>query len=148
MWPRQDAGAFHAELPTAIPPDVVAASGGARGLSGQPSIERLSLAGLAIAGSPGSPDASTPAYTRARTTSDASARARGDLTSPRIANFALRGSPGKPSATGRPLYAVSGTDQTPDALWPEKNAVDHGGPHLNPEVEEAEEIDEGFTARE
>ncbi|KWU46133.1 AMP deaminase [Rhodotorula sp. JG-1b] len=143
-----DAGAFHAELPTAIPPDVVAASAGARGLTGQPSIERLSLSGLAIVGSTSSPDVSTPTPARARTTSDASARAKGDLTSPRIANLALRGSPGKPTSTGRPLNATGGKDGLlPDPIWTGSVEADHGAPHLNPELEEAEEIDEGFTAQ-
>ena len=146
---KQDAGAFHAELPTAIPPDVVAASAGARGLTGQPSIERLSLSGLAIVGSTSSPDVSTPTPARARTMSDASARAKGDLTSPRIANLALRGSPGKPTSTGRPLNATGGKDGfLPDPIRTGQVDADHGAPHLNPELEDAEEIDEGFTARE
>lgn len=143
----QDAGAFHKELPTAIPPEVVAATASTRALGAPPSIERLSLSGLALVGGPPSPDTTTPTTSRTRAASDAAARARGDLTSPRIANFALRGSPGKPTS-GRPLHAPASEKQSVDEAWREKGESDHGPPHLNADLENAEEIDEGFTARE
>ncbi|BGP55329.1 AMP deaminase [Rhodotorula sphaerocarpa] len=142
----QDAGAFHKELPTAIPPEVVAATASTRALGAPPSIERLSLSGLALVGGPPSPDTTTPTTSRTRAASDAAARARGDLTSPRIANFALRGSPGKPTS-GRPLHAPASEKQSLDEAWREKGESDHGPPHLNADLENAEEIDEGFTAQ-
>lgn len=115
-------------------------------LTGQPSIERLSMSGLAISGSAVSPDSSTPTATRGRTTSDAAARAKGDLTSPRIANFALHRSPSKPSSS-KPFQS-SGKDGLPDGIWTAgKGEAAHGAPHLNSALEDAEEIDEGFTAR-
>ncbi|POY71827.1 putative AMP deaminase [Rhodotorula taiwanensis] len=141
-----DAGAFHAELPVAALPDVVAGAAGSRVLTGQPSIERLSMSGLAISGSAVSPDSSTPTATRGRTTSDAAARAKGDLTSPRIANFALHRSPSKPSSS-KPFQS-SGKDGLPDGIWTAgKGEAAHGAPHLNSALEDAEEIDEGFTAQ-
>jgi len=130
-----DKGAFDTELPTAlhppVPPSTVAPVSGVT-----PSIDRLTLNNLSISNAstaPTSPEA--PGRTRTRSESLMSSRAKGDLTSPRIANLGLTPSPDAVK-TRRP----SEESKT-------NGFIDHGPPKLNPELEDAEEIDEGFTAR-
>lgn len=78
------------------------------------------------------------------------------MTSPRIANLGLTPIPGTPGGLGS---AVAVEDEQAgeagaqgnrlgllDAAW-NGAKVDHGAPVLNAEREEADEIDEGFTAR-
>lgn len=127
-----DKGAFQSELPTALHPPLPA-NANAPVAAVTPGLDRLTLQNLTLSNStaPPSPEASnTSATTRTRTRSESltSNRAKGDLTSPRIANLGL-------------------TPASPEPKAPQ-GYVDHGPPNLNSELEDAEEIDEGFTARE
>ncbi|GAA5893782.1 hypothetical protein JCM5296_001132 [Sporobolomyces johnsonii] len=143
-----DKGAFHAELPTAVPPPIAGTT--ASSLAAQPSLERLSLHNLNLSGSPSasSPDGSSVSRSRARSES----ASKGDYASPRTLNLGLGPSaPVSPSqrqsfgpntgVMGPGLGGVVGGDKT----WDVKG--DHGPPKLDPELEDAEEIDEGFTAQ-
>lgn len=155
----QDAGAFRAELPTAIPPPVASTSvPSSHTLTGQPSLEHLSLTNLSLSPAPSSPSGSvaSASHTRTRSRSDSlasAARVKGDLTSPRIANLGLSPIPGTPGGLGS--VAVEDREQKDgqanglgllEEAW-DGAKVDHGAPVLNAEREEADEIDEGFTAR-
>ncbi|GAA6060525.1 hypothetical protein JCM10212_005606 [Sporobolomyces blumeae] len=128
-----DKGAFQSELPTALHPPAPVTSAA----SVPPSLDRLALHNLSISSSndPKSPDAATPTRNRTRSDSLTNSRAKGDLTSPRIASLGL-----SPDSNKRRLRTDS----------KEANFAgysDHGPPHLNAELEDAEEIDEGFTAQ-
>ncbi|GAA5946034.1 hypothetical protein JCM10213_005459 [Rhodosporidiobolus nylandii] len=132
-----DAGAFRAELPTHLPPPIAS-----NALSGKPSIERLSLS------SPQPVELGSPVPRSRRISEVASAsssRARDDLTSPRIASLGLGAAPSSPRAAGkRELQDEEATGLT-DAVWNGKGP--HGPPNLNPELENAEDIDEGFNGQ-
>ncbi|BGO93983.1 hypothetical protein NBRC10512_003615 [Rhodotorula toruloides] len=153
-----DAGAFRAELPTAIPPPVASTSvPSSHTLTGQPSLEHLSHTNLSLSPAPSSPSGSvaSASHTRTRSRSDSlasAARVKGDLTSPRIANLGLSPIPGTPGGLGS--VAVEDREQKDgqanglgllEEAW-DGAKVDHGAPVLNAEREEADEIDEGFTA--
>ncbi|GAA5980734.1 hypothetical protein JCM5350_006368 [Sporobolomyces pararoseus] len=132
-----DKGAFQSELPTALHPPVPAAPVS----SVTPSLDRLTLNNLSLSSTstePTSPEASN--RTRTRSASQTSARAKGDLTSPRIANLGL--TPTSPeSKQRRPSDEGNKQQSQPNGY------VDHGPPNLNQDLEDAEEIDEGFTAQ-
>ena len=132
-----DKGAFQSELPTALHPPVPAAPVS----SVTPSLDRLTFNNLSLSSTstePTPPEA--PNRTRTRSASQTSARAKGDLTSPRIANLGL--TPTSPeSKQRRPSDEGNKQQSQPNGY------ADHGPPNLNQELEDAEEIDEGFTAR-
>ncbi|GAA5899405.1 hypothetical protein JCM6882_009109 [Rhodosporidiobolus microsporus] len=130
-----DAGAFRAELPTHIPPP-------SHTLAGQPSLEHLTLNNLSLASGVSSPDGSASSHSRHRSESTSS-RPRGDLTSPRIANLGLQPIPG--SSSQRETAPASTGLGLADTVWAGKEA--HGPPKLNPELQDAEDIDEGFTGQ-
>ncbi|GAA5928637.1 uncharacterized protein JCM15063_003927 [Sporobolomyces koalae] len=130
-----DTGAFESELPTALHPSLIAAAP----IAVPPSVDRLTLANLTIASTAlpaTTAEAPTAHGSRPRSDSVASHRAKGDLTSPRIANLGLS----SPDAAKR-------RNRTETKEIGGETYVDHGPPHLNPELEDAEEIDEGFTAQ-
>lgn len=134
-----DKGAFQSELPTALHPPVTSSTAPPIAQVGA-SLDRLTLHNLSLSNSttPSATDATSPSdRTRTRSESMTSSRAKGDLTSPRIANLGLSpdSNSRRPRADSKDNIGTTGY-------------VDHGPPNLNPELEEAEEIDEGFTARE
>ncbi|GAA5869652.1 hypothetical protein JCM8547_005097 [Rhodosporidiobolus lusitaniae] len=146
-----DVGAFHAELPIQLPPPSTAKS-----LAGQPSFEHLSLSALSLANqSPSDEGSSSHSRTRSESTSTSASRAVGDLTSPRIATLGLR--TGAASGPASPRTRKSSQDMgakltfppmglgLADSAWEGKEP--HGPPKLNEELEDAEEIDEGFTGQ-
>ncbi|GAA5855162.1 hypothetical protein JCM5353_005899 [Sporobolomyces roseus] len=127
-----DKGAFQSELPTALHPT----SSAANSIAVPPSVDRLNLNNLSITGTSAPLSPETPSSSRNRTRSDSLAsRAKGDLTSPRIASLGL-----SPDQNQRKVHVqqkeIGG-----------ETYVDHGPPNLNPELEEAEDIDEGFVAQ-
>ncbi|GAA6002252.1 AMP deaminase [Rhodotorula paludigena] len=136
-----DKGAFHAELPVAALPHGTATG---HTLVGQPSLERLSLGGA-----PHSPAPSSPAdSSRGRSRSDStSTRVKGDFTSPRIASLGL--APLSTTDVHRAAISERQGGETGLGLSDELSKdgrKDHGPPHLNQHGENAEEIDEGYTA--
>ncbi|GAA5846091.1 hypothetical protein JCM9279_004783 [Rhodotorula babjevae] len=145
-----DKGAFHAELPTALPPPILPGQSGSHTLTGQPSVEHLALGNLSLGTAPSSPSASATS-SRARGRSDSvSSRAKGDLTSPRIASLGLRRLSLAQQDAVRPMAQLDGEEDADglglaDEVWNGKQ--EHGPPVLDEHVEDAEAIDEGFAAQ-
>lgn len=147
---EQDKGAFHAELPTALPPPILPGPSTSHTLTGQPSVEHLALGNLSLGTAPASPSTSATS-SRARGRSDSvSSRAKGDLTSPRIASLGLRRLSLAQQDAVRPMAQLDGDEDVDgsglaDEVWNGKQ--EHGPPVLDEHVEDAEAIDEGFAAR-
>ncbi|GAA6048249.1 hypothetical protein JCM3770_006503 [Rhodotorula araucariae] len=144
-----DKGAFHAELPTALPPPVVGGPSSSHTLTGQPSLERLSLGGPTLSPAPASPTTSvTSSRTRGRSDST-SMRALGDFTSPRIASIGLRRMSQAQQDVQRVRADLDAQDVDglglADDIWNGKQ--DHGAPVLDQHIEDADAIDEGFSAQ-
>ncbi|GAA5978192.1 hypothetical protein JCM11641_001130 [Rhodosporidiobolus odoratus] len=119
-----DAGAFRAELPTHVPPP-----GTAKSLTGQPSVERLSLGSLSLSPSPSSPSGSTSSRVRTFSVSGSTAsRLKGDPTSPRSASsgFGPRAGPSSPRQAKK--EATGGAEPgLADDIW--NGTAEHENPN-------------------